>query len=56
VPPAREIAGLLEQVGGPTTPQQLGLSAEETQQALDFAHYLRNRFTVAKFGYSMKLW
>jgi glycerol-1-phosphate dehydrogenase [NAD(P)+] len=55
VPPAQEIAGLLEQVGGPTTPQQLGLSAEEAQAALDHAHYLRARFTVAKLGYLTKL-
>jgi glycerol-1-phosphate dehydrogenase [NAD(P)+] len=56
VPPAQEIAGLLTQVGGPTTPQQLGLSAEETQAALNHAHYLRARFTVAKFGHLMGLW
>ncbi|MBN1977341.1 MAG: sn-glycerol-1-phosphate dehydrogenase [Anaerolineae bacterium] len=56
VPPAQEIIRLLEQVGGPTTPQQLGLSAEETQAALDHAHYLRDRFTVAKLGHLMGLW
>jgi len=56
VPPAQKIAGLLEQVGGPTTPQQPGLSEEETQAALNHAHYLRARFTVAKFGHLMGLW
>ena len=56
VPPAQEIAKLLEQVGGATTPQQLGLSAEETQAALNHGHYLRARFTVAKFGHMMRLW
>jgi glycerol-1-phosphate dehydrogenase [NAD(P)+] len=56
VPPAQKIARLLEGVGGPTTPQQLGLDEEETQAALDHAHYLRARFTVAKFGYLMGLW
>jgi len=56
VPPAQKIAGLLEQVGGPTTPQQLGLSEEETQAALNHAHYLRARFTVTKFGHLMGLW
>jgi glycerol-1-phosphate dehydrogenase [NAD(P)+] len=56
VPPAQEIAGLLEQVGGATTPQQLGLSDEETQAALNHGHYLRARFTVAKFGHMMGLW
>jgi glycerol-1-phosphate dehydrogenase [NAD(P)+] len=56
VPPAQEIAGLLEQVGGATTPQQLGLSEEEAQAALNHGHYLRARFTVAKFGHLMGLW
>jgi glycerol-1-phosphate dehydrogenase [NAD(P)+] len=56
VPPAQEIVNLLAQVGGPTEPQQVGLDKAEMQQALDFAHYLRNRFTVAKLGYLMNLW
>jgi glycerol dehydrogenase-like iron-containing ADH family enzyme len=56
VPPAQEIAGLLEQVGGATTPQQLGLDEKETQAALNHGHYLRARFTVAKFGHLMGLW
>jgi glycerol-1-phosphate dehydrogenase [NAD(P)+] len=55
VPPAQEIANLLEQVDGPTEPQQIGLNESETQQALDFAHYLRARFTVTKLGYLTKL-
>ncbi|MBN1813335.1 MAG: sn-glycerol-1-phosphate dehydrogenase [Anaerolineae bacterium] len=56
VPPAQEIVRLLEQVGGPTTPQQLGLSEEEAQAALNHGHYLRARFTVAKLGHLMGLW
>lgn len=56
VPPAQEVAGLLEQVDGATAPQQLGLSEEETQAALNHGHYLRARFTVAKFGHLMGLW
>jgi glycerol-1-phosphate dehydrogenase [NAD(P)+] len=56
VPPAQEISELLEQAGGPTEPRQIGLGEEETQAALDHAHYLRARFTVAKCGYLMKLW
>jgi glycerol-1-phosphate dehydrogenase [NAD(P)+] len=56
VPPAQEISGLLEQVGGATAPQQLGLSEEETQAALNHGHYLRARLTVAKFGHLMSLW
>lgn len=56
VPPAREIARLLERVGGPTSPQQLGLSEAEAQAALDHSHDLRARFTVGKFGRLMELW
>jgi glycerol-1-phosphate dehydrogenase [NAD(P)+] len=56
VPPAQEVAGLLEQVGGATAPQQLGLSEEETHAALNHSHYLRARFTVAKLGHLMGLW
>ena len=56
VPPAQEIVGLLAQVGGATTPQQLGLSEEETQAAQNHGHYLRARFTVAKLGHLMGLW
>jgi glycerol-1-phosphate dehydrogenase [NAD(P)+] len=56
VPPGQEIARWLEQVGGATTPRQLGLSEEETQAALNHSHYLRARFTVAKLGHLMKLW
>jgi glycerol-1-phosphate dehydrogenase [NAD(P)+] len=56
VPPAQEISGLLEQVGGATEPRQLGLSEKETQAALNHAHDLRARFTVAKFGHLMGLW
>jgi glycerol-1-phosphate dehydrogenase [NAD(P)+] len=56
VPPAQEISELLEHVGGATTPQQLGLDEEETQAALNHAHDLRARFTVAKFGHLMGLW
>jgi glycerol-1-phosphate dehydrogenase [NAD(P)+] len=56
VPPAQEIADLLEQVGGPTEPQALGLSRDEKQQALGFSHYLRNRFTVSMLGRILELW
>ena len=56
VPPAQEIADLLEQVGGPVEPQALGLSKDEKQQALGFSHYLRNRFTVSILGRILELW
>jgi glycerol-1-phosphate dehydrogenase [NAD(P)+] len=56
VPRAQEIARLLEQVHGPTAPQQLGLSEEEAQAALNHGHYLRARFTVTKFGHLLGMW
>ncbi len=46
VPPAREIALLLEQAGAPNTPQAIGLNDTQVQQALKYSGYLRNRFTV----------
>ena len=48
VPTPQHMAKLLQQAGGATQPEQLGLSAEEVQQALEYAHFLRNRFTVRK--------
>ena len=50
VPPAKEVARLLQTAGGPATVGEIGLSAEE--QALAFAngHYLRDRFTVRKLA------
>lgn len=48
VPPPEEIAALLQQVDGPTTVADLGLSAEEQALAEANGHYLRNRFTVRK--------
>jgi glycerol-1-phosphate dehydrogenase [NAD(P)+] len=56
VPPTQELAGLLKQVGGPTAPQEVGLTEDEMQQALESAHYLRRRFTVAKLGHLLELW
>jgi glycerol-1-phosphate dehydrogenase [NAD(P)+] len=56
VPSAQKITGLLEQVGGPTAPRDLGLSTDEKQQALGFSHYLRNRFTVSVLGRILALW
>ena len=48
VPDAETIAGLLRQVGGPTTVQELGLTAEELALAAANGHYLRDRFTGRK--------
>jgi glycerol-1-phosphate dehydrogenase [NAD(P)+] len=48
VPTPRQMASLLSQAGGATQPAELGLSEEEVQQALEYAHFIRNRFTVCK--------
>ncbi len=50
VPPSRELADLLRQVGGAVDARTLGLSDEEMTQALEFSHYFRNRFTVLKLS------
>lgn len=50
VPPAAEVARLLETAGGPSRVDQIGLSAAERDAALADAHYLRDRFTVRKLA------
>ena len=56
VPPAQTITDLLEQVGGPSDPQTIGLGEDKVQQALEFSRYLRNRFTVNTLGCVLGLW
>jgi glycerol-1-phosphate dehydrogenase [NAD(P)+] len=48
VPPAARIIDLLEQAGGVTTPQALGLADEEISAGLSDSHYMRDRFMVGK--------
>jgi glycerol-1-phosphate dehydrogenase [NAD(P)+] len=48
VPPAGEVAKLLETAGGPSRVDQIGISGEERAMAIADAHYLRDRFTVRK--------
>ena len=50
VPPADEVARLLETAGGPSRVDQIGISAEERDMAIADAHYLRDRFTVRKLS------
>ncbi len=50
VPSEEQITTYLQQVGGPTTAQSLGLSEEEVQLGMKYGHYLRNRFTVMKLS------
>ena len=48
VPPAARVIELLEQAGGVTSPQALGLSDEEISGGLSESHYMRDRFMVSK--------
>ncbi|PQP82338.1 sn-glycerol-1-phosphate dehydrogenase [Paenibacillus sp. PCH8] len=49
LPEASQITGWLEQVGGPTTTEQLGVTREMVEHALTTAHTLRNRYTGLKY-------
>jgi glycerol-1-phosphate dehydrogenase [NAD(P)+] len=46
VPPAVEIETLLQKVGAPVEPIEIGLTSEDVQDALENAPYLRRHFTV----------
>jgi len=48
VPAPDTLASYLRHVGAPTTPQELGLTANDVTAALAYADYLRNRFTLLK--------
>ncbi len=50
VPSPQEMSRLLAQAGGATTPAELGLSDEEVQQSMEYAHFIRNRFTARKLS------
>jgi glycerol-1-phosphate dehydrogenase [NAD(P)+] len=50
VPPAHELAGALRRVNAPATLQELGLDDRDLSNALKYAPYLRNRFTVLKLS------
>lgn len=55
VPGPQELADLLRQAGGATTPAALGLSDEEVEQAVLHSHLFRNRFTICKLGRMLRL-
>ncbi len=46
VPPPEVIVAQLQAAGAPTEPAQLGLTVLETDDALRYAHFMRDRFTV----------
>ncbi len=50
VPPPDQIVRWLQEVGGPTTVAELGLSAQEQALAAANGHYLRDRFTMRKLA------
>jgi hypothetical protein len=50
VPAPGQMAALLQRAGGATRPADLRLSGEEVRQALQYSHFLRNRFTVRKLS------
>jgi len=50
VPTPEEMRDLLARSGGATRAADLNLSNEEVLEALEYSHYLRNRFTVRKLG------
>jgi len=55
LPASEQVRAYLEAVGGPTETSQIGISPEETQQALDHAHYFRDRFTANKLFHLLSL-
>ena len=50
VPSRQALADLLRQVGGATEPAALTLTADEVDEAVANAHYIRNRFTICKLS------
>lgn len=46
---------LLREAGGVTTPEQLGLNADDVAKALRNAHYLRHRLTALKINHLFQL-
>jgi len=41
-----EIRAWIKSLGGPVTPQELGVTKEQAEIAIDFSHYLRERFSI----------
>lgn len=56
VPPVERIVELLGKVSGPTEVSMVGLDEGDQREALGYAHYLRNQFTVAKLGRLLGTW
>jgi glycerol-1-phosphate dehydrogenase [NAD(P)+] len=56
VPSSGSILELLDRAAAPADVEALGLSGEDESEALNYAHYLRSGFTVAKLGRLFRLW
>jgi glycerol dehydrogenase-like iron-containing ADH family enzyme len=48
VPPSAQMREWMRQAGASLTSEELGLTAEDVALARQYAHYVRNRFTIAK--------
>lgn len=56
VPPPEKIISLLQSVKAPVAVSEIGLSKQDEIDALLYAHYLRNQFTILKLGRFLNLW
>lgn len=50
VPEADTLSRLIRESGGADTPEALGLTREELDQAMEWAHFFRNRFSISKLA------
>lgn len=50
VPSAAALTEMLRQAGGPTTVEELGVEQELLQESLQYAMYVRNRYTILRLG------
>lgn len=46
VPDSDAISTWIKSLGGPVTPQELGVTQEQVEIAVDYGHYLRERFSI----------
>jgi len=46
VPDPDAIRSWIKSLGGPVTPQELGVTKEQAETAVDYGHYLRERFSI----------
>jgi glycerol-1-phosphate dehydrogenase [NAD(P)+] len=56
VPPPHELTELLSQAGAPVGAHELGLSDRDVEGGLEYAPYLRGRFTVHTLGRVLNMW